>query len=163
MVEALTRAVVPVAEQEEECRPWEGDKPEEDVPALDKPERGRAGPGRTGEGTCQPWISRKRTCQQWRRWGRQRSSPRPPSGTGFGSQRAGCRHRSAGPAEAGPGVMGFVAHDSSNSTNRVDACSLLEPVVCPTMEYHHEVERTIFDEIVQMKKDQTMPVFCLWW
>ncbi len=58
-------------------------------------------------------------------------------------------------------VMGFVAYDDSNSTNRVDACSLLEQVACSTMEHHNEVERTIFDEIVQMKMDRTMPVFCL--
>ncbi len=52
-------------------------------------------------------------------------------------------------------VMGFVAYDCANSTNRVDAYSLLEPAACPTREDHHEVERTIFGEIVQMKKDRT--------
>jgi hypothetical protein len=35
----------------------------------------------------------------------------------------------------------------------------LEPSACPTHEDHHEVERTIFGEIVQMKKDRTVPVF----
>ncbi len=56
-------------------------------------------------------------------------------------------------------VMGFVAYDCANGTNRVDAYSLLEPAACPTHEDHHEVERTIFGEIVQMKKDRTVPVF----
>ncbi len=55
--------------------------------------------------------------------------------------------------------MGFVAYDCANGTNRVDAYSLLEPAACPTREDHHEVERTIFGEIVQMKKDRTVPVF----
>jgi hypothetical protein len=41
-------------------------------------------------------------------------------------------------------VMGFVAYDCTNLTNRVDAYSLLEPAACPTREDHHEVERTIF-------------------
>jgi hypothetical protein len=50
-------------------------------------------------------------------------------------------------------VMGFVAYDCANSTNRVDAYSLLELAACPTREDHHELERTIFGEIVQMKKD----------
>jgi hypothetical protein len=59
-------------------------------------------------------------------------------------------------------VMGFVAYGDSNSTNRVDACPLLEQVTRPTREHHHEVERAIFDEIVWMKMDWTMPVFCLW-
>jgi hypothetical protein len=56
-------------------------------------------------------------------------------------------------------IMGFVAYDCANGTNRVDAYSLLEPAACPTNEDHHEVERTIFGEIVQMKKDRTVPVF----
>jgi hypothetical protein len=41
-------------------------------------------------------------------------------------------------------VMGFVAYDCANGTNRVDAYSLLEPAACPTNEDHHVVERTIF-------------------
>jgi hypothetical protein len=56
-------------------------------------------------------------------------------------------------------VMGFVAYDCANGTNRVDAYSLLEPAACPTHDDHHEVERTIFGEILQMKKDRTVPVF----
>jgi hypothetical protein len=56
-------------------------------------------------------------------------------------------------------VMGFVAYDCANSTNRMDAYSLLEPAACPTHGDHHEVERTIFGEIVQMKKDRTVPIF----
>jgi hypothetical protein len=56
-------------------------------------------------------------------------------------------------------VMGFVAYDCANGTNRVDTYSLLEPAACPTREDHHEVERTIFGEIVQMKKDRTVPFF----
>jgi hypothetical protein len=51
-------------------------------------------------------------------------------------------------------VMGFVAYDCANGTNRVE-----EPAACPTNKDHHEVERTIFGEIVQMKKDRTEPVF----
>jgi hypothetical protein len=47
-------------------------------------------------------------------------------------------------------VIGFVAYDYANTTNRVDPYSLLEPVV----------ERTIFGEIIQVKKDCTVPVFC---
>jgi hypothetical protein len=50
-------------------------------------------------------------------------------------------------------VMGFVAYDCANATNRVDAYSLLEPAVCPTTEDHHKVKRTTFGESVQMKKD----------
>ncbi len=56
-------------------------------------------------------------------------------------------------------VMGFVAYDCANGTNRVDAYSLLEPATCPTHDVHHEVERTIFVETVRMKKDRTVPVF----
>jgi hypothetical protein len=41
----------------------------------------------------------------------------------------------------------------------VGAYSLLEPAACPTTEDHHEVEQTIFGEIVRMKRDQTVPVF----
>ncbi len=59
-------------------------------------------------------------------------------------------------------VMGFVAYDCANSTNRVDAYSLLEPAACPTTEQHHKVERIIFSEIVQMKKDRSMPVSAAW-
>ncbi len=36
---------------------------------------------------------------------------------------------------------------------------LLEPAVFPTMKQHHEVKRTFFGEIVQMKWDRTVPVF----
>jgi hypothetical protein len=57
-------------------------------------------------------------------------------------------------------VTGFVAYDCSNGTNRVDAYSLLEPAACPAHEDHHEVERTIFGEIVQMKNEWTVPVLC---
>jgi hypothetical protein len=56
-------------------------------------------------------------------------------------------------------VMCFVAYDCANGTKRVDAYSLLEPPACPTTKDHHEVERTIFGERVQMKKDRTVPVF----
>ncbi len=49
---------------------------------------------------------------------------------------------------------------TANGTNRVDAYSLLEAATCPTTEDHHKVERTIFGEIVQMKKDRTVPVLC---
>jgi hypothetical protein len=48
-------------------------------------------------------------------------------------------------------VMGFVAYDSSNSSNRVHAYSVLEQATCPTTKHHHNVERTIFRETVQMK------------
>jgi hypothetical protein len=41
----------------------------------------------------------------------------------------------------------------------LDACSLLEPAACPTREDHHKVERTIFGEIMQIKKGRTVPVF----
>jgi hypothetical protein len=54
-------------------------------------------------------------------------------------------------------VMGFAAYDCAN---RVDAYSLLEPAACPTTKDHHEVERTIFGEIVQTKRDWTVPVIC---
>jgi hypothetical protein len=55
-------------------------------------------------------------------------------------------------------LIGFAAYDCANTTNRVNAYSLLEPAACPTTKDHHEVERTIFGEIVQMKRDQTVPV-----
>ncbi len=57
-------------------------------------------------------------------------------------------------------VIDFVAYDCSNSSNRMDAYSLLESAVCPTTEHHGEVEWTIFGETVQMTRDQTVPVFC---
>jgi hypothetical protein len=50
-------------------------------------------------------------------------------------------------------VMGFVAYDCTNATNR------MEPAACPTTEDHHEMERIIFGEIAQMKSDRTVPVF----
>jgi hypothetical protein len=56
-------------------------------------------------------------------------------------------------------VMGLVAYDCANGTTRVDAYSLLEPAACPTKEDHYKAERTIFWEIMQMKKDWTVPVF----
>ncbi len=59
-------------------------------------------------------------------------------------------------------VMGFVAYDCANSTNRVDAYSLLEPAACPTHGDHHEVERTIFGEIVQMKRTGLCPSLGVW-
>ncbi len=37
---------------------------------------------------------------------------------------------------------------------------MLELAACPTTEDHHEMERTIYGEIVQMKRDRTVPVFC---
>jgi hypothetical protein len=57
-------------------------------------------------------------------------------------------------------LMGFVAYDCSNATNRVDAYSLLEPSACPISKHHHEFQRIIFGEIVQVKKDRKVPVFC---
>jgi hypothetical protein len=62
------------------------------------------------------------------------------------------------PARQEKCVMGFVAYDCDNTTNQMDVYYLLEPATCPTTEDHHEVERTIFSEIVQMKKDRTKPV-----
>jgi hypothetical protein len=56
-------------------------------------------------------------------------------------------------------VMGFVAYNCTKGTNSVDAYYLLKPAACRATEDHHEVERTIFGEIVQMKNDQTVPVF----
>jgi hypothetical protein len=56
-------------------------------------------------------------------------------------------------------VTGFVAYDCANATNRVDAYFLLEPAACHTTEDHYEVERTIYDEIIQMKRDRIVPVY----
>ena len=38
------------------------------------------------------------------------------------------------------GARGFTAYDCSNSTNRVDVYSFLEPAACHTAEHHSEVE-----------------------
>jgi hypothetical protein len=56
--------------------------------------------------------------------------------------------------------MGFGAYACANTTNRVDGYSLLGPAAFFTTEDHHEVEWTILGEIVQMKRNCTMPVFC---
>ncbi len=40
----------------------------------------------------------------------------------------------------------------------MDAYSLLKAAACPTTEHHHEVERTIFGEIVYVRRDRTVCV-----
>ena len=52
-----------------------------------------------------------------------------------------------------------MAYGCVNTSNRVDAYSLLQPAECPTATPVHEVERTIFGEIVQIKGERTVPIF----
>jgi hypothetical protein len=51
-------------------------------------------------------------------------------------------------------VIGFVTYDCANTTNCMDAYSLLEPAARPTTVDHHEGEQTIFGETVQINSDR---------
>jgi hypothetical protein len=39
---------------------------------------------------------------------------------------------------------------------------MLKPATCPTSEHHQEVDRTIFGETVQIKKDRTVLSSAVW-
>jgi hypothetical protein len=53
----------------------------------------------------------------------------------------------------------FIAYDCSNSTNLVEAYSLLEPDTCANMGKDGEVETSVYGEVAQVKQDRMIPVF----
>jgi hypothetical protein len=56
-------------------------------------------------------------------------------------------------------VDAFIAYDCSNSTNLVEAYSLLEPDACANMGKDGEVETSVYGEVAQVKQDRMIPVF----
>jgi hypothetical protein len=56
-------------------------------------------------------------------------------------------------------VNAFIAYDCSNSTNLVEAYSLLEPDACANMGKDGEVETSVYGEVAQVKQDRMIPVF----
>jgi hypothetical protein len=56
-------------------------------------------------------------------------------------------------------VTAFMAYDCSNSSNVVEAYSLLEPAPCHASGFEHRYERIISAEIIQQKRERTVPVF----
>ncbi len=59
----------------------------------------------------------------------------------------------------GSPAAAFIAYDCSNSTNLVEAYSLLEPDTCANMGKDGEVETSVYGEVVQVKQDRMIPVF----
>jgi hypothetical protein len=53
----------------------------------------------------------------------------------------------------------FLASDCSNNTNVVEAYNLLEPAPCHISGTDHRYERVVQAEIVQQKRERTIPVF----
>jgi hypothetical protein len=56
-------------------------------------------------------------------------------------------------------VTAFMAYDCSNSSNIVEAYSLLEPAPCHASGFKHRFERIISVEIIQQKRERTVPTF----
>jgi hypothetical protein len=56
-------------------------------------------------------------------------------------------------------LLAFIAYDCSNSTNLVEAYSLLEPDTCANMGKDGEVETSVYGEMAQVKQDRMIPVF----
>jgi hypothetical protein len=56
-------------------------------------------------------------------------------------------------------VTGFMAYDCNNASNVVEAYSLLEPAPCHASGFEHRYERIISAEIIQQKRERTIPVF----
>jgi hypothetical protein len=56
-------------------------------------------------------------------------------------------------------VTGFVAYVCSDSSDRVDAYSLLELAACPTTEHHYEVERDHLWQDCPDEEEEDVPVF----
>jgi hypothetical protein len=56
-------------------------------------------------------------------------------------------------------VSGFMAYDCNNASNVVEAYSLLEPAPCHASGFEHRYERIISAEIIQQKRERTVPVF----
>jgi hypothetical protein len=53
----------------------------------------------------------------------------------------------------------FLAYDCSNNTNVMEAYNLLEPAPCHISGREHCYERVVQAEIVQQKRERTIPVF----
>jgi hypothetical protein len=56
-------------------------------------------------------------------------------------------------------VTAFMDYDCSNSSNIVEAYSLLEPAPCHASGFEHRFERIISAEIIQQKRERTVPIF----
>jgi hypothetical protein len=59
----------------------------------------------------------------------------------------------------GSPAAAFIAYDCSNSTNLVEAYSLLEPDTCANMGKDGEVETSVYGEVAQVKQNRMIPVF----
>jgi hypothetical protein len=56
-------------------------------------------------------------------------------------------------------AVAFLAFDCSNNTNMVEAYNLLEPAPYHVSGSDHRYERIVQAEIVQQKRERTIPVF----
>jgi hypothetical protein len=56
-------------------------------------------------------------------------------------------------------VTAYMAYDCSNSSNIVEAYSLLEPAPCHASGFEHRYERIIQAEIIQQKRERTVTIF----
>jgi hypothetical protein len=56
-------------------------------------------------------------------------------------------------------VTAFMAYDCSNSSNIVEAYSLLEPAPFHASGFEHRFERIISAKIIQQKRERTVPIF----
>jgi hypothetical protein len=57
------------------------------------------------------------------------------------------------------GVAAFPAFDCYNASNQVAAYDLLEPTPCPKTESLFKVERSVWGEVVQLKRERAISIF----
>jgi hypothetical protein len=57
-----------------------------------------------------------------------------------------------------PECTAFQAYDCNNQSARIEQYSLLDPEPCGNMEKVHTVERELYGEIVQIKKERLVQV-----
>ncbi|MFN9909483.1 MAG: hypothetical protein ACK56F_25760, partial [bacterium] len=53
-----------------------------------------------------------------------------------------------------PGCMAFRAFDCNSQSSQIEQYSLLDPEPCGNMEKVHAIERELYGEIVQIKKER---------
>ncbi len=57
-----------------------------------------------------------------------------------------------------PECAAFCAYDCNNQSSQIEQCSLLDPEPCGNMEKVHAIERELYGEIVQIKKERLVQV-----
>jgi hypothetical protein len=57
-----------------------------------------------------------------------------------------------------PECTAFRAYDFNNQSSQIEQYSLLDPELCGNMEKVHAIERELYGEIVQIKKDRLVQV-----